>query len=63
MFLPHFRYIGLMTSLAVYLQVIDVLLGIKIDALGFLLNGHHGEPHINAAMKLPLLNLQGNTLR
>ena len=43
---------------AVYLQVINVFLSIKIDALGFLLNGHDREAHVNAAMQFPFLNLQ-----
>lgn len=45
----------------VYLQVIDVFLGIKIDALGLLLNGHDRETHINATMQLPFLNLLDET--
>ena len=40
----------LFASLAFYLQVIDVFLSIEIDALGFLLNGHDRETHVNAAM-------------
>lgn len=46
-------------SLVVYLQVIDVFLGIKIDALCFLLNSHDRETNVNAAMQFPFLNLQG----
>lgn len=30
--------------------MIDVFLSIEIDALGFLLNGHDRETHVNAAM-------------
>ena len=41
---------GNLQALRFYLQVIDVLLSIQIDALGFILNGHDGETHINAAM-------------
>lgn len=41
-----------------HLQMVDVLLRVKIDALGRLLYRHHREPHVNAAMQLLSLYLQ-----
>lgn len=41
-----------------YLQMEDVILGIQVDAHGFLLDGHDGEAHIDAAMELSLFQLR-----
>lgn len=40
-----------------YLQVIDVLLCVQVDATGPLLDGHDGQAHVNAAMEFTLLDL------
>lgn len=37
--------------------MINVFLGVQINALGFLLNGHDGQSHINAAVELAFLDL------
>lgn len=43
--------------------MIDVILRVQVDAHGFLLDWHYRETDIDAAMKLPLLQLWGqNTL-
>ena len=41
-----------------YLQVVDVILCVQVDAHGFLLDRHDGEADIDAAMKLSLLQLR-----
>lgn len=43
--------------IALYLQVIDVFLCVQVDAHGFLLDGHDGETHVDAAVQLPFLDL------
>lgn len=35
----------------------DVVLRVQVDAHGFLLDGHDGEADVDAAVKLPLLQL------
>lgn len=40
-----------------YLQVIDVLLCVQVDATGPLLDGHDGQAHVDAAMEFTLLDL------
>lgn len=39
------------------LQVINVFFSVQINALGFLLNGHDGQPNVNAAVELSFLNI------
>lgn len=41
-----------------YLQVIDVLLRVQVDATGPLLDGHDGQAHVDAAMEFSLLDLR-----
>lgn len=41
-----------------YLQVIDVLLGVQVDATGPLLDGHDGQAHVDAAVEFALLDLR-----
>lgn len=41
-----------------YLQVIDVLLGVQVDATGPLLDGHDWEANIDAAMEFAFLDLR-----
>lgn len=40
------------------LQVVNVLLGVQVDATGPFLYGHYREAHINAAVKFPFLDLR-----
>ncbi|TNN36053.1 hypothetical protein EYF80_053781 [Liparis tanakae] len=41
-----------------YLQVIDVLLGVQVDATGSLLDGHDREADVDAAVKFAFLDLR-----
>lgn len=40
-----------------YLQVVDMFLGVKVNPTGPFLYGHHGEAHIDTAVKFPFLYL------
>lgn len=40
------------------LQVVNMLLGVQVDAAGPFLYGHYREAHINAAVKFPFLDLR-----
>lgn len=41
-----------------YLQVIDVLLSVQVNATGPFLDGHDGEADIDAAMEFAFLDLR-----
>lgn len=43
---------------AVYLQMIDVFLGVQINTLGFLLDGHDRESNVDTTVELSFLDLQ-----
>lgn len=38
--------------------MIDVVSCVEVNALGFFLDSHDGEAHVNAAVELPFLNLK-----
>lgn len=44
-----------------YLQVIDMLFSVQVDATGPLLDGHNWEADVDAAMKFPFLDLKTMT--
>lgn len=44
--------------IALHLQVVNVFLGVQVDAQGFLLDSHDGETHVDAAVQLPFLDLR-----
>lgn len=46
------------SKFVLYLQVVDVVFCVKVNALWFFLDGHDREAHINAALDLPFLNLE-----
>lgn len=41
--------------------MIDVVFCVEVNALGFFLDSHDGEAHVNAAVELPFLNLDDDT--
>lgn len=41
-----------------HLEVVDVVFGVKVNALGLFVDGHDRESDINGAMKLPLGDLE-----
>lgn len=41
--------------------MINVVFRVEVDALGFFLDRHDGEAHVNAAVELPFLNLEDHT--
>ena len=45
-----------------YLQVIDVLLCVQVNATTALFDGHDGEAHVDAAVELPFLDLYNERL-
>lgn len=49
--------INILSHYKCYLQVIDMLLSVQVDATSPLFNGHDGEADVNAAMEFPFLNL------
>lgn len=46
-----------------HLEVVDVIFGVKVNALGLFVDGHDRQSDVNGAMKLPLGDLEWRVSR